>query len=414
MKSKLILGTFLLMLFICPMIFISSYASPGIVAQPNMNKDFALSEDWYNEDWHYRKSISLKPASGSIEAGYQVLIEVPYDSDMKEDFADVIFVDEEQEPLLDHWLESYNETHALFWVEVQDAYSENNPGLIYMYYGNDEASSSSNGTATFLLFDDFDTKDTDKWDFSTYTSVAGGILTVGEAGHLGNEYFKSDNTYGPNVASESLMYDSGALKHNTGFSEAIPFVSPDAQASSHCTSGNGYLYEGNEDSPTSVTIPSSVYYIESVYWIEDYAELEIDRNLGGNGDKITEEDDDYPAIALLTGTNNWGSADTVTLFDWFFVRNWVAVEPYVESWGEEEDNFPPPQWEDSSESELIFVVPIDESGLNMLLIFLGLFMIPASTLYLVKGGKDEMSMDKLFYGLIAFVIGWALFLGGIM
>ncbi len=74
----------------------------------------------------------------------------------------------------------------------------------------------------------------------------------------------------------------------------------------------------------------------------------------------------------------------------------------------------PPQWYEVSEAELIFIVPIDETGLDMLLIFLGLFMIPASTLYLVKGGRSGMSMDKLFFGLIAFVIGWALFLGGIM
>lgn len=73
-----------------------------------------------------------------------------------------------------------------------------------------------------------------------------------------------------------------------------------------------------------------------------------------------------------------------------------------------------PQWRDVGEVELLFSVPIDETGLDMLLIFLGLIMIPFSTLYLVKGGKSGMSRDKLFYGLIAFVMGWALFLGGIM
>ena len=72
------------------------------------------------------------------------------------------------------------------------------------------------------------------------------------------------------------------------------------------------------------------------------------------------------------------------------------------------------KWREVGEAELIFIVPLDETGLDMLLIFLGLFMIPASTLYLVRGGRSGMSMDKLFFGLIAFVIGWALFIGGIM
>ena len=52
-------------------------------------------------------------------------------------------------------------------------------------------------------------------------------------------------------------------------------------------------------------------------------------------------------------------------------------------------------------------------NLNMLLIFGGLIMIPASTLYIVKGGRSEMSSDKLFYFLIAFIMGWALVIGGI-
>jgi len=62
---------------------------------------------------------------------------------------------------------------------------------------------------------------------------------------------------------------------------------------------------------------------------------------------------------------------------------------------------------------IYFSVPLFTGALDAVLIFAGLIMIPASTLYLVKGGKDEMSSDKLFYGLIAFVLGWGLFLGGI-
>lgn len=47
-------------------------------------------------------------------------------------------------------------------------------------------------------------------------------------------------------------------------------------------------------------------------------------------------------------------------------------------------------------------------------IFLGLIMIPASALYLVRGGKDGLSSDKLFYALIVFFMGCGFFIGGIM
>ena len=51
--------------------------------------------------------------------------------------------------------------------------------------------------------------------------------------------------------------------------------------------------------------------------------------------------------------------------------------------------------------------------MNVLFVFCGLGMIPVSIIYLVKGGKDDASMNKVFYGLVAFIFGWALFLGGI-
>lgn len=70
-------------------------------------------------------------------------------------------------------------------------------------------------------------------------------------------------------------------------------------------------------------------------------------------------------------------------------------------------------WHGAGTAIIMFEVPVFTGSLNALLIFLGLIMIPASTLYFVKGGRSEMSADKLFYTLIAFVIGWALFLGGI-
>jgi len=75
---------------------------------------------------------------------------------------------------------------------------------------------------------------------------------------------------------------------------------------------------------------------------------------------------------------------------------------------------------DSADWELItyatFYFPIGgiDWGMDAFFIFLGLIMIPASTMYLVRGGRKEMSTDKLFFGLILFFMGWALVIGGIM
>lgn len=72
------------------------------------------------------------------------------------------------------------------------------------------------------------------------------------------------------------------------------------------------------------------------------------------------------------------------------------------------------QWNEVAEIEFCFPATIDEWGMNTALIIGGLIMIPASALFLVWGGKNKMSSDKLFFALIAFVLGWGLLVGGIM
>jgi len=74
-------------------------------------------------------------------------------------------------------------------------------------------------------------------------------------------------------------------------------------------------------------------------------------------------------------------------------------------------------WSLNNEADFIIYVgwPIEiQFSLSILPIFLGLIMIPASGLYLVRGGRDAMSMDKLFFVLVVFFVGWALLIGGIM
>ena len=73
-----------------------------------------------------------------------------------------------------------------------------------------------------------------------------------------------------------------------------------------------------------------------------------------------------------------------------------------------------PEWYEVGDATLIFSVPFDTWALDMFLIFLGLFMVPASTIYMVKGGLKEASMTKVFFALVAFILGWAFFIGGIM
>ena len=125
--------------------------------------------------WQYRKAHTI---SGSAGAGtnYPLRIVVQrltgsdsgenvfVDTNCRTDFGDIRFTDDDGITYLDYWLEESDSSHAVFWIEVRDNLDTDQS--IYIYYGNSEASSTSDGDATFSFFDDFDdgSIDSAKWD----------------------------------------------------------------------------------------------------------------------------------------------------------------------------------------------------------------------------------------------------------
>jgi hypothetical protein len=113
------------------------------------------------DGWSRRAPVTINN-TGSALTDYQVRVDVSYDADMQPDFDDIRFVDSDDSTELSHWRESYNaSTSAVFWVKVPSIPSGNK--TIYMYYGNDAASSASDGDATFEFFDDFEDSDISDW-----------------------------------------------------------------------------------------------------------------------------------------------------------------------------------------------------------------------------------------------------------
>jgi hypothetical protein len=162
-------------------------------------------------DWSYRKSHVINPASGA-GTNYQVRIVAHYGSGTdsgedvylngkcRTDFGDIRFTRSDGVSLLDYWMESkVDGDYAVFWVEVADDLSTN-PVTIYIYYGNANVTTTSNGDATFPFFDDFDGSalNPDKWSINavnsiTYT-VADGKLQITDATKSGNTYWIYNNT----------------------------------------------------------------------------------------------------------------------------------------------------------------------------------------------------------------------------
>jgi predicted GH43/DUF377 family glycosyl hydrolase len=120
----------------------------------------AASENWYGEGgiWLYRKPIAISN-SGDESTDFQVKVEINssnFDySKAKADLADLRFTDSDKLTSLHYWVESCDASGtSVFWVKIPSL-PASSVKVIYMYYGNSEASSASNGDQVFLFFDDF-------------------------------------------------------------------------------------------------------------------------------------------------------------------------------------------------------------------------------------------------------------------
>ncbi len=177
-----------------------------------------------------RKSHVIYGAAGA-GTNYQIRIKVHYGSGTdngedvylnhngRMDFGDVRFVDDDGVTELDYWMqEKVDGRYAIFWVEVLDDLSFQSQ-IIYIYYGNIGATTTSSITDTFIVA--MDTERTAVGDtpvgWSDRSTRARGISSA---------TIQSDQSkYG---ASSLKLVDSGNAQ--SGIIEKDGFVLPDTFA----------------------------------------------------------------------------------------------------------------------------------------------------------------------------------------
>jgi len=119
--------------------------------------------------WSYRKSHEIEGSTAGAGTDYQIRIKVHYGSGTdsgedvylnekcRSDFGDVRFTSSDGETLLDYWIEEkVDSDYAIFWVEVDSIPASPDTKTIYIYYGKSDATTTSDGLATFIRWDDFD------------------------------------------------------------------------------------------------------------------------------------------------------------------------------------------------------------------------------------------------------------------
>jgi len=118
---------------------------------------YADSSNWWNREWSYRKPITVTNSGGSALTDFQVKVTTgTFGAEkIEDDGADLRFVDAGNN-LEPHWIESGTGTASReVWVKL--SYIPVGGSTIYMYYGNSEVGSKSDGEGAFEFFDDFST-----------------------------------------------------------------------------------------------------------------------------------------------------------------------------------------------------------------------------------------------------------------
>jgi len=107
---------------------------------------------------------------------------------------------------------------------------------------------------------------------------------------------------------------------------------------------------------------------------------------------------------MIFYANSKMDIDAITFFDNHHFRT-IASAVLI---------FDMPNWHTIISVVIRFFAPLNTWALDMLLLFGGLIVIPSSTVYVAVNVKNKtMDSDKLFYFCVAFLLGIALFIGGI-
>jgi|GEM_PF-3863591 predicted ribosomally synthesized peptide with SipW-like signal peptide len=318
--------------------------------------------------WNYRKNHTIQGSSGA-GSGYQIRIvahkgmgtdtgaDVYLGNNVRDDFGDVRFTDDDGAALLNYWMEPgsfASGSQAAFWVKVNDDLGSTQS--IYVYYGNGNATYNGIGANTFVMFDDFDSQaiNTSKWKnrYGDAPSFSGGLMTFEANDHDPSKLIAIGAPTDNNLAI-------GARFQITGGSDSDERI------------GLGVKTSNTKDTNFWGTHTSSSYDRGFNYVLHNFSSLnEVkfldDGEAWGNANYGSwSKNRFYTMEVFYDGTNvrgrtdygvwnawsrsgrsgylalNIGSKDATSVWDWAYVRKAIASEPSQGAWGAEESNSRP-------------------------------------------------------------------------
>jgi len=184
---------------------------------------------WLNTSWQYRKPVTVTGQGAGDLTDYQVKIVHNFsteyaDGKIQQYCEDLRFTyynsTSKTETEIPYWIEECNlsaNDNVTVWIKVPFI-GNTSSETVYMYYGNPDAVSESNGDDVFELFDDFEgtSLDTSKWYEKT---TGGGSISISNSeitittGSGQKKSATSKDTFGLNYALRARAYLSSSDKN---------------------------------------------------------------------------------------------------------------------------------------------------------------------------------------------------------
>ncbi len=294
--------------------------------------------DWYYHGFSHRIQHNITAKINVTD--YQVKITIVNGTGLSQgnihytthvsrpDFGDVRFTwynsTRKREQPIPYWCESVHPGgNATFWVRIPVIPESPGESTIYIYYGNGEAGTESNGDATFIFFDDFDDGviDQNKWTNINDASESGGSLR----GNGGNQkvWMQTIQSFQTPFAVNFKMRGEARGNFDSGIRVGNLYFISD-------------LGTGNPGIGTSWVYPSgSAGDVVSwhIYEARIMAGLQVFYDLTANKYATASYTYNTGPLCLLGDSDN---QNRDTFYDYIFVRKYMDPEPVHGAWGVEE------------------------------------------------------------------------------
>jgi len=326
----------------------------------------------------YRKKITLAGSSAGALTDYQMRLVVYkasgtdsanttyLNSHVRDDFNDLRFTSADGVTPLSYWIENYSYgVSAAVWVKFDSVPAAPANSTFYIYYGNANAASGSNGANTFIVFDDFNDNnfDTTKWNSAGnqfYLWERNSRLELGPGASIG-VYSKA--TGAKRLYMSAIMRDvvDDSFSIGTG-SPVLGNSTPNLNLAACCPCGNHPWYGTIPNTGYSavfggvsygMSLNKAVNGTESNLndsavalgtpnpWYSDNVSLIYEMSLGSAGVRVMRN-----GTSLLSSPDSNISSGYIMVaashigyfyVDWIFGANYASSEPTWAAWGAEED-----------------------------------------------------------------------------